>query len=97
MNSVYVICYISVWDHSKLSKFNFTWWDATSFLPYTDETSFESSMLVQRSGALALSSLTNVYQSLTKNSKGVFMLIVKHQLTNKSAKHYLGKKYIYFH
>ncbi|GLV42065.1 Origin recognition complex subunit 2 [Carabus blaptoides fortunei] len=79
-----------IWDHSKLSKFNFTWWDATTFLSYTDETSFESSMLVQRSGALALSSLTNVYQSLTKNSKGVFMLIVQHQLSNKAAKHYLG-------
>lgn len=47
-------------------------------------------MLVQRSGALALSSLSNVYQSLTKNSKGIFMLIVKYQLNNKSVKYYQG-------
>lgn len=79
-----------IWDHSKLSKFNFTWWDGTSFLPYTDETSFESSLLVQKSGALVLSSISNVYQSLTKNSKGIFMLIVNYQLLKKAEKHYQG-------
>lgn len=84
-----------MWDHSKLSKFNFTWWDATSLLPYTDETSFESSLLVQKSGALVLSSISSVYQSLTKNSKGVFMLIVKYQLSKRDEKHYQGLNFIF--
>ncbi|KAJ3639094.1 hypothetical protein Zmor_004254 [Zophobas morio] len=60
-----------IWDHSKLSKFKFTWWDVTTFQSYTDETLFEGSMMVQRTGTLALSSLRNVFLSLTSNSKGL--------------------------
>nr|CAD7589669.1 unnamed protein product [Timema genevievae] len=54
-----------IWDQKKLGRFNFLWWDVTSLLPYTSETSFETSMLVQHSGAVALASLRNVFQSLT--------------------------------
>lgn len=81
----------SVWNHYNLSKFNFTWWDVTSFLPYSDETSFESSMMVQRTSNLALSSLRNVFLSLTTNSKGIYMIIVKHQLKNGNNQYYQGK------
>ncbi|XP_030761209.1 origin recognition complex subunit 2 [Sitophilus oryzae] len=71
-----------IWDHSKLSKFNFIWWDVTSFLPYTEETSFERSMMVQQSGTLALSSLRNVFLSLTQNSKAIYLKIAKYQIEN---------------
>lgn len=75
----------------KLSCFNFCWFDATSFLPYSYETSFEGSLLVNNSGALALSSLKNVFESLTSNSRGIYIIIVKNQLTNKDNQHYPGK------
>ena len=49
-------------DVSKVSSYNPVWWDATTLLPYTEETSYENSLLVQQSGALALSSLIHVFQ-----------------------------------
>ncbi|XP_025829890.1 origin recognition complex subunit 2-like [Agrilus planipennis] len=47
-------------------------------------------MLVQRSGTLALSSLNNVFMSLTKNAKSIYLIIVKYQLENKKSQHYEG-------
>ncbi|CAG4992464.1 unnamed protein product [Parnassius apollo] len=79
-----------LWDHSKLSKFNFTWWDVTTFLPYIEETSFENSLMTHRSGALQLSSLKSVYQSLTSNAKGIFNIIIEYQLANHKQTHYQG-------
>lgn len=79
-----------IWDHNKLSKFNFIWWDCTTFLPYSEETSYESSMMVQKSGSLALSSLRNVFLSLTSNSKGIYLKIVNYQLENGSQQYYQG-------
>ncbi|RZB40081.1 origin recognition complex subunit 2, partial [Asbolus verrucosus] len=79
-----------IWDHSKLSKFNFTWWDVTTFETYIDETSFESSMMVQRTGTLALSSLRNVFLSLTSNSKGIYLILVKYQIENSKKQYYQG-------
>ncbi|CAH0557436.1 unnamed protein product [Brassicogethes aeneus] len=79
-----------IWDHSKLSKFNYIWWDVTSFLPYIEETSFERSMMVQKTGSLALSSLKNVFLSLTTNSKSIYLIIAKHQLENAKNQYYQG-------
>ncbi|CAH0729378.1 unnamed protein product, partial [Brenthis ino] len=79
-----------LWDHNKLSKFNFTWWDVTTFLPYIEETSFENSLMTQRSGALQLSSLKSVFQSLTTNAKGIFQIIIEYQLENHKQTHYQG-------
>lgn len=79
-----------IWDHSRLSKLNYIWWDVTSFLPYIEETSFEKSMMVQQSGTLALSSLHNVFLSLTTNSKSIYIKIVKHQLENDKNQYYQG-------
>lgn len=78
-----------LWDHIKLSKFKFTWWDVTTFEPYTEETSFENSLMTHRSGALQLSSLKSVYQSLTTNAKGIFKVIIEYQLENQK-QHYQG-------
>ncbi|XP_020817629.1 origin recognition complex subunit 2 [Drosophila serrata] len=79
-----------LWDQGKLSSFNFSWWDCTTMLPYTDETAFENSLLVQNSGELALSSMRSVFSSLTTNSRGIYMLIVKYQLKNKGNATYQG-------
>ncbi|KAI8424241.1 hypothetical protein MSG28_002812 [Choristoneura fumiferana] len=79
-----------LWDHSKLSKFQFTWWDVTTFLPYTEETSYENSLMTHRSGVLQLSSLKSVYQSLTTNAKGIFNIIIQYQLDNHKQSHYQG-------
>lgn len=79
-----------IWDQKKLSKFNYIWYDVTCFLPYTEETSFEKSMMVQQTGTLALSSLRNVFLSLTTNSKSIYRLIAKHQLEYAKNHYYQG-------
>ncbi|XP_030370540.1 origin recognition complex subunit 2 [Scaptodrosophila lebanonensis] len=79
-----------LWDQNKLSNYNFSWWDCTTMLPYSDETAFENSLMVQNSGELALSSMRSVFSSLTTNSRGIYMLIVKFQLKNKGNQNYQG-------
>ncbi|KAG6795306.1 origin recognition complex subunit 2 isoform X1 [Apis mellifera caucasica] len=79
-----------LWDHTKHSKFNFFWWDTTTFLPYQEETSYESSLLVQQTGALALSSLHNVFLSLTSNAKSIYILLAKYQLSNNNNVNFTG-------
>ncbi|KAL3613101.1 Origin recognition complex subunit 2 [Castilleja foliolosa] len=65
-------------------------WDVTTFLPYRVETSFENSLLTARSGALQLSSLRSVFQSLTTNAKGIFNIIIQYQMENHKQTHYQG-------
>lgn len=84
---------ILVWNNVKLSNFNFVWFDVTSFLPYTEETAFENSLLVQNSGALELSSMKSVFQSLTSNARGIFILVVKHQLKNSGSPNFQGMSF----
>ncbi|KAK2821997.1 hypothetical protein Q5P01_022062 [Channa striata] len=79
-----------VWDQFKQSQFNWLWWECVTFQHYAEETSFENSLLVQQTGALALSSLTHVLRSLTPNARGIFKLLVKFQLENKDNPSYAG-------
>ncbi|CAK9808460.1 Origin recognition complex subunit 2 [Anthophora quadrimaculata] len=79
-----------LWDHTKRSKFKFFWWDTTTFLSYQEETSYEGSLLVQQSSALALSSLHNVFLSLTSNAKSIYILLAEYQLKNGSNVNYTG-------
>ncbi|XP_062383992.1 origin recognition complex subunit 2 isoform X2 [Sardina pilchardus] len=79
-----------VWDQSKMSLYNWLWYETTTYLPYTEETSYENSLLVQQTGALALSSLTHVLRSLTPNARGIFRLLVEFQLENKDNPSYTG-------
>ncbi|XP_039300384.1 origin recognition complex subunit 2 [Nilaparvata lugens] len=79
-----------MWDDKKLSNYNFIWEDSTNYNPYFDETSFENSLLVKNTGGLVLSSLKSVYQSLTKNGKDIFKLLVEDHLANKKNKKYSG-------
>ncbi|KAI4459728.1 origin recognition complex subunit 2 [Holotrichia oblita] len=95
INNIHLIASIDhinaplIWDQNKLSKFNFTWWDVTTFLPYKEETSFETSLMITKTGSLALSSLRNVFLSLTSNSKGIYLIIAKYQLEH-TAQYYQG-------
>lgn len=82
---------ITVWNHTQLGRFNWSWFDVTSFEPYEEETSYENSLLVQHTGALALSSLVHVFRSLTPNARGIFILIAQHQLEEKDNSNYRGK------
>nr|XP_057924394.1 origin recognition complex subunit 2 [Doryrhamphus excisus] len=79
-----------VWDQFKQSQFNWLWWECVTFKHYAEETSYENSLLVQQTGALALSSLTHVLRSLTPNARGIFKLLVKFQLENKDNPSYTG-------
>ncbi|XP_051876056.1 origin recognition complex subunit 2 isoform X2 [Pristis pectinata] len=72
-----------MWDQTRSALFNWLWYEVTTFKPYTEETSYENSLLVQQSGALALSSLTHVLRSLTPNARGIFKLLARFQLENK--------------
>ncbi|XP_044223907.1 origin recognition complex subunit 2 [Thunnus albacares] len=79
-----------VWDQFKQSQFNWLWWECVTFQHYAEETSYENSLLVQQTGALALSSLTHVLRSLTSNARGIFKLLVKFQLENRDNPSYAG-------
>lgn len=76
-----------------MGRFNWLWYDVTTFEPYTEETSYENSLLVQQSGSLALSSLIHVFRSLTSNAKGVFLLIANYQLEHSKDGNYAGMDY----
>ncbi|KAJ3594619.1 hypothetical protein NHX12_003926 [Muraenolepis orangiensis] len=79
-----------MWDQCKQSQFNWLWWECVTFQRYVEETSYENSLLVQQTGALALSSLTHVLRSLTSNARGIFKLLVEFQLENKDNPSYTG-------
>ena len=69
-----------LWDQQKLSKFNFVWFDATTFVPYSEETRNENSFMVKQSGTLALNSLNHVFASLTPNAKDIYLMIARYQI-----------------
>ncbi|XP_072274828.1 origin recognition complex subunit 2 [Pyxicephalus adspersus] len=79
-----------MWDQSKQSLYNWLWYETTTYGSYVEETSYENSLLVKRSGALALSSLTHVLRSLTPNARGIFRLLAEYQMANKDNPSYQG-------
>ncbi|XP_062907803.1 origin recognition complex subunit 2 [Mobula hypostoma] len=79
-----------MWDQTRSSFFNWLWYEVTTFKPYTEETLYENSLLVQQSGVLALSSLIHVLRSLTPNARGIFKLLARFQLENKDNSSYPG-------
>ena len=80
----------SVWDQTRASRFNWLWYDVTTFATYAQETSYENSLLVRQSGVLALSSMTHVMRSLTPNARAIFLLVVRYQLDNGKQQTYQG-------
>ncbi|EGV99445.1 origin recognition complex subunit 2 isoform X1 [Cricetulus griseus] len=79
-----------MWDHAKQSLYNWLWYETTTYSPYTEETSYENSLLVKQSGSLPLSSLIHVLRSLTPNARGIFRLLIKFQLDNQDSPSYIG-------
>ncbi|XP_070244430.1 origin recognition complex subunit 2 isoform X2 [Bos mutus] len=79
-----------VWDHAKQSLYNWLWYETTTYSHYTEETSYENSLLVKQSGSLPLSSLIHVLRSLTPNARGIFRLLIKYQLDNQDNPSYTG-------
>nr|XP_045004201.1 origin recognition complex subunit 2 isoform X2 [Jaculus jaculus] len=79
-----------VWDHAKQSLYNWLWYETTTYNPYTEETSYENSLLVKQSGSLPLSSLIHVIRSLTPNARGIFRILIKYQLDNQDNPSYMG-------
>ncbi|XP_038171281.1 origin recognition complex subunit 2 [Arvicola amphibius] len=79
-----------MWDHAKQSLYNWLWYETTTYHPYTEETSYENSLLVKQSGSLPLSSLIHVLRSLTPNARGIFRLLIKFQLDNQDSPSYTG-------
>ena len=51
-----------IWDQGKLTRYNFVWFDTTTYAPYTDETRYENSFMVAQAagGALSLESMVQV-------------------------------------
>ncbi|XP_072179262.1 origin recognition complex subunit 2-like [Diadema setosum] len=82
-----------IWDQERSSTFSWLWYDVTTFDPYTDETSYENSLLVQQSGMLALSSLTHILRSLTPNARGIFNILVEFQLEHRDDGTYNGMSF----
>lgn len=79
-----------MWDQTCMNNFNFIWYDCTTMLPYKNETAFENSVLFQNSGELNLAAMSNVFQSLTKNARGIYMILVKSQIANQKDYNYQG-------
>lgn len=96
LRNIYLIASIDhinaplMWDHVKQSLYNWLWYETTTYSPYTEETSYENSLLVKQSGSLPLSSLTHVLRSLTPNARGIFRLLIKYQLDNQDNPSYIG-------
>ncbi|XP_023568094.1 origin recognition complex subunit 2 [Octodon degus] len=79
-----------MWDHAKQSLYNWLWYETTTYRPYTEETSYENSLLVTQSGSLPLSALMHVLRSLTPNARGIFRLLMRHQLDKQEDPSYAG-------
>lgn len=82
-----------LWDEIIQSRYNWAWQDATTFEPYLNETSYENSMLMQQSGALAMSSLTHVLHSLPERAQKIFELMATYHLEHKQDSTYTGQSF----
>jgi hypothetical protein len=67
--------FISV-NGGLLLRFNFIWFDTTTFLAYSEEAGSES-VMVRASGGLQLASITHVLAALTPNAKKIFLLLAR--------------------
>ncbi|XP_067951688.1 origin recognition complex subunit 2-like isoform X2 [Watersipora subatra] len=79
-----------MWTQSTIAKYKWIWYDATTFDPYIEETSYENSLMTQQTGTLALRSMCNVFKSLTPNAKNIFLLMARYHTENSSNPAYIG-------
>ncbi|KAK9458845.1 origin recognition complex subunit 2-domain-containing protein [Lipomyces oligophaga] len=79
-----------LFDSAKLSSFRFIWHDTTTFISYTDETSFEDPLGFGGSQSKNTSANVNlknqgsgvryVLESLTANARALYRVLISHQL-----------------
>ena len=85
---VHLVCSIDhinaplLWDQQCLSKFNFIWFDCTTFLPYLEEAGGVDNLMVKKTEEVALASLGSVWASLTPNAKKIYTIIIRYQIEN---------------
>ena len=79
-----------LWNQWQTSRFNWIWYNATTYAPYCSEVSYENYMIGSQTGALALSSLLHVLKSLTPSSCSIFELLAHHQIDHVDDSSYLG-------
>jgi len=82
-------------DSNRTAEYNILWFDATTLMPYVEETSYENSLLVQQSTNLALSSLIHVFKSLTPSTKGIYILLTNYQLETQKDQSYPGNLFVH--
>lgn len=79
--SVDNINFALLWDHTKMSRFNWICHDTTTFDDYLVETTFESSLMVKASDTLGgARGVQYVLRSLHTNAKGIFKILAENQL-----------------
>ncbi|KAJ3092452.1 Origin recognition complex subunit 2 [Quaeritorhiza haematococci] len=70
-----------MWDNVRHSRFNWILHDATTFEPYTRETTFENQLMVKANTAeLGVRRVLFVFKSLTGNAKKVFKILAEYQM-----------------
>jgi len=71
-----------LWDAARVSQFNFLWHDATTFAPYSVESSIDDSLaLISGSGrAGGTKGVKFVLASLPMNAKSLYRVLISHQL-----------------
>ncbi|KAG0056787.1 Origin recognition complex subunit 2 [Gryganskiella cystojenkinii] len=68
-----------LWDAVKAARFRWCWHELTTFQPYTAETSYENSIMVQQRD-LGPRGIQYVLASLTSNGKGLFKILAEYQI-----------------
>lgn len=81
-----------MWDHEKLSRFNWVWVDCTTFEPYVNELSYDNTV-ASRSGGVTVAGAMEVMRSLTKNGRQVFWILLLHQMEHGSEADYHGMRF----
>jgi origin recognition complex subunit 2 len=81
-----------LWDYDKLSRFNWIWQDCTTFNNYSIETSYEQSLMAS-AGTVTVRATMVVMQSLTKNGRKVFWLLLSHQQKCGGSSDYKGLRF----
>ena len=81
-----------MWDHDKLARFNWLWHDCTTFRSYAVETSYEASLMAA-SGTVTVRGTMVVMQSLTRNGRKVFWIMLDHQKRFNTTAEYKGLRF----
>ena len=73
-----------LFDSLKSSRYNFLWHDATTFIPYKHELSFETTTFLSGSASATaavggLAGIKAVLNNLTSNARALYLIFLQHQ------------------